>query len=124
LFESLDIGLQELRKSLHSKCGDIAAILNSFDCELFEFKNVIELVLKLVEIDSVVLDTPSDFLLGFFNFVLISFVQNLEEVWIDLKVVLGKSKMFIRNVIFVQNIKELVSKIFNHVLNLHLLFVS
>lgn len=40
-----------------------------------------------------VFNTPSNFLFGLFNLSFVSFIENLEEVWIDLKVIFSDLKM-------------------------------
>ena len=79
LFESFDIGLQELRHFLHSESCHIGAIFNAFDGELLKLKYVIVLILELVQIYGVEFNAPSHFLFRLFDLSFISLVQDLEE---------------------------------------------
>lgn len=93
LLESLNIGLQELRHPLDSKCSHVSSILDGLDSELFELKNIVVLVLQLVEVDCVVLDTPGYLLFGLLDRIFVSFIEDLEELWVDLEVILSDLEM-------------------------------
>lgn len=86
--------MEKLRHSLDSECCHVSTIFDGLNCELFKFKNIVILVLKLVEVDSAVLDIPSNLLFGLFDGIFISFVENLEELRVNLEVVFSDLKMF------------------------------
>lgn len=94
---------------MNSEGGDVGTISNAFHGELFEFKDIVVLVLKLVEVYSVVLNTPCNFLFGFLNLGLISFVKDLEELWINLEVVFGDMKVLSSVGVFLDNLVECFS---------------
>jgi hypothetical protein len=95
LLESFDISLEEFRHSLDSECCHISTIFDGLYCELFKFKNIVILVLKLVEVDSAVLDIPSNLLFGLFDGIFISFVENLEEFRVNLEIIFTDLEMLV-----------------------------
>jgi len=70
-------------ESCHVGCS-----LKGLDCELFEFKDIVELFLTFVELHSGEFDAPGYFFLGLFNFVEVALAKHVEIDWVDVEVLL------------------------------------
>jgi hypothetical protein len=58
-----------------------------------------------------VFNTPSYFFFGLFDLVLVSFVKNLEEVWINLEVIFCNLEMVLSISVLTNNHTELLSEV-------------
>lgn len=107
---------------MDSESGDVSTISHSFDCELFELKHIVVFVLELVEVNGVILNTPSNLFLGFLDLRLISLVEDLEELWVNLEVILSDVEMFSSIIVLLNDLVESFSQVVD--LDSHLLLLS
>jgi len=108
--ESFNSGGEEIRHFLDSESCNVCAILNALNCELLEFKHIIVLILQLIQVHSCIFNTPCNFLLRLLNLGLVSLVQDLEELWINLEVIFTDLEMFISSCTLLYNLRKLVSE--------------
>jgi hypothetical protein len=71
-----------------------------------------------------VFNTPCNFFLGLFDLIFISFVENLEEVWVNLEVVFSNLEMVLGVRVLTNNQTELLSEVINLVSDLLLFAIS
>ena len=103
--------MEELRHFLDSESGDVGTIPDSPDGELLELEDIVVLVLELVKVDCVVLNTPCHLLLGLLDLAFVSLVEDLEEFWINLEIILSDMKMLLGSVILLHNLVESLSQV-------------
>jgi hypothetical protein len=72
----------------------------------------------------VVLNVPSYLLFGLLDGIFIPFVENLEEIWVDLEVILGDLDMLGSIGVFCDNLIEGISKLIDLISDFTFLPVS
>lgn len=91
----------------------MGSISDALDRELFKLKHIVEFVLELVKMHGVVLDAPCHLLFGFFNFLVVSLLEDVEKFGVDLEVILADLQMGGIIVILFNDLFELFSELVN-----------
>lgn len=110
LLELIDVVGEEVRHLGHSEGRYVRSGSHGFDCEFLEVKNVIELLLDLVELDCVFLNLPLFFFLSLFNLGFRSFDQHIEEVWINVEILLCHLDDVFNLLVFLDNLGEALAQ--------------
>ena len=113
LLELIDIISEEVRHFGNAEGLHISSRSHGLDRELLEIKDVIELLLDLVELNSVPLNIPLFLLLCLFNLGLGPFDQHIEEVRVNVEVLLGHLNDLLDFLVLGNYISEAVTKAIN-----------
>ena len=124
LLELIDVVSEEVRHFGHAEGLHISSSSHGLDSEFLEIKDIIELLLDFIELDSVLLNFPLFLFLCLFDLGLGPFNQHIKEVRVDVEVLLGHLNNLLDFFILLNDSSEALSKVVNLASNNLFLFLS
>ena len=113
LLELIDVVSEEVRHFGHAEGLHISSGSHGLDSEFLEIKDIIELLLDFIELDSVLLNFPLFLFLCLFDLGLGPFNQHIKEVRVDVEVLLGNLNNLLDFFILVNYSSEALTKVVN-----------
>ena len=124
LLELINVVSEEVRHFGHAEGLHISSSSHGLDSEFLEIKDIIELLLDFIELDSVLLNFPLFLFLCLFDLGLGPFNQHIKEVRVDVEVLLGHLNNLLDFFILLNDSSKALSKVVNLASNNLFLFLS